>query len=340
MVTRLVRALSSKTSRRLGRARVGRASVATLALVALAIGAAGCGDDDSGDTTPSGTSTTSSGASGSITVGGADFTEMLIMEQIYALALKDAGFTVNVLSVTNRENYASALESGEIDVVPEYAATMAEFLNVEDNGPDATPVASGDVNPTVSALKKLAEAHGLAVLDVSQAADENAFMVTKAFADENGLETLSDLAALDQPIKLAAAQECPERPFCEPGLESTYGLNITEVLPLGYGSLQTKQAVQNGEAQLGQTGTTDGSLDQFDLVVLKDDQQLQNADNLIPMVNADTLAEHPEIADVLNAVSAALTTEILGQMNLKVDVERQQPEDVARDFLESAGLIG
>ena len=326
----------------LSRASLGRRAVTAVAVAGLAIVAAGCGgDDDDGGTSPSSTtSSTSSGASGSITIGGADFTEMLIMEQVYALALKDAGFDTNVLSVTNRENYETALESGEIDVVPEYAATMAEFLNVADNGADATPVASGDVDATVAALTTLAEAHGLKVLDASEAADENAFMVTKDFATDNDLTTLSDLGALGQPITLAAAEECPQRPFCQPGLESTYGLTISKLLPLGYGSLQTKQAVQNGEAQLGQTGTTDGSLDQFDLVVLDDDKHLQNADNLIPMVNADTLAAHPEIADVLNAVSAALTTDLLAAMDLKVDAERQQPEDVARDFLTTAGLIG
>jgi osmoprotectant transport system substrate-binding protein len=316
--------------------------MAVLAVAALSTVAAGCGGDDDGATSPTstGSASTSSGASGSITIGGADFTEMLIMEQVYALALKDAGFDTDVLSVTNRENYEAALESGEIDVVPEYAATMAEFLNVADNGADASPVASGDVDATVTALTTLAEAHGLKVLDVSEAADENAFMVTQDFADTNSVETLSDLGALGQPITLAAAEECPQRPFCQPGLESTYGLDITKLLPLGYGSLQTKQAVQNGEAQLGQTGTTDGSLDQFGLVVLEDDKHLQNADNLIPLVNAQTLADHPQIADVLNAVSAALTTDLLAQMDLKVDAERQQPEDVARDFLTTAGLIG
>jgi osmoprotectant transport system substrate-binding protein len=319
--------------------------VALVLSIGAALALTACGDDeptedDGGGTTVEPTpSETGMAPGGELTVGGASFTEMLIMQEIYAAVLTDAGYTVEVISVENREVYAPSLESGDIDVVPDYAATFTEYYNIQDNGPDAEPVASGAIGETLRAFRELAEPHGLAVLDAAAAANQNAFFVTQAFAEENGLATLSDLAALGQPLVLAATVECPERPFCEIGLEETYGLEITEVLPLGYGSLETKQAVISGEAQLGLSGTTDGTLAAEGLVVLEDDAALQLADNLTPVVNAETLAEHPDIEDLLDAVSAALSTEILAELNKRVDVDREQPADVAMSFLEDAGLL-
>jgi len=329
------------TSFRPGRGLTALVGAASLVLLA------GCGDGDALDPAEPDTDTSvdsggdsAGAASGEITVGGANFTEMTIMEEIYAALLTDAGFTVEIIQVENREQYATSLESGEIDVIPEYAATMAEFLNIDANGDTAEPVASSDVDATVAALTELAEPLGLTVLEPAEASSQNAFAVASTYAEENGLTTLSDLGALGEPIVLAATAECPERPFCEPGLEETYGLDITEVLPLGYGSLETKESVQSGESQLGLVGTTDATLEQFELVLLEDDQSLQSAENLVPMVNADTLAEHPEIEEVLNGLSSVLTTEVLIELNLKVDAERQQASDVAAEFLTAEGLIG
>ena len=301
-------------------------------------------DEDTGSTLePSASEGETEGSAapgGELTIGGAAFTEMLIMQEIYAAVLTDAGYTVEIIPVENRETYAPELESGGLDIVPDYAATFTEYLNVEDNGPEAELIANGAIGETLRAFRALAEPRGLVVLDAADAANQNAFFVTEAFAAENELETLSDLSALGQPLVLAATVECPERPFCEPGLEETYGLDITEVIPLGYGSLETKQAVTTGEAQLGLSGTTDATLAAEGLVVLDDDADLQLADNLTPVVNAETLAEHPDIEELLNAVSGALTTEILADLNQRVDVDRELPADVAAAFLEEAGLVG
>ena len=308
---------------------------------ALALGtlplifAAGCGGgfDDSGDQDTTGTS------SGSLVVGGANFTEMLIMENMYAQLLEQQGFDVTIKSVSTRDIYAPALVKGQIDVVPEYAGSMADFLNLDLNGPDAEPVTSNDVEATVQALNELADEAGLAVLEPAQAANQNAFAVTQDYADENDLTTLSDLGELGEPIVLAAAPDCPERQDCALGLESVYGIDLAKVLPLGFGSPQTKDAVTSGEAQLGLVGTTDGSLDRLGLVILEDDKGLQAAQNLIPVLNADTAERYPEIAGVLNELSETLTTDDLADLNAKVDIERQQPADVAREYLEAEGLL-
>lgn len=321
---------------RLRRSLIGAALGLSLVLTA-------CGGDD--DAFEGGAEETAGGngngndEGGSLVVGGANFTEMLIMQEIYRALLEDAGFTVEVRSVDAREIYAPALADGQIDVVPEYAATMAEYLNREANGPDAEPVASSDIDETMDALRPLAEEAGLVALEPAQAVDQNAFAVTQEFAEANSLASLSDLGALGQPVVLAATEECPDRPFCQPGLEETYGIQVAGLEPLGFGTLQVKQAVADGDADLGLVASTDGTLEQFGLVVLEDDQGLQNADNLVPVVNAET-AEDQAVVDALNSLADVLTTEDLATLNAQVDEERQQPADVATAYLEDQGLIG
>ncbi|WP_129669729.1 ABC transporter substrate-binding protein [Phytoactinopolyspora endophytica] len=330
-------------------------------VTALAAGAAftllltACGGDDDSDSSGSDTTTDDSGSEnsdtdngdaeeggqGSLTVGGADFTEMSVMQEIYKALLENAGYDVSIQTASNREIYAEALVGGEIDVVPEYAATFGEYLNVQANGPDAptdSPVATTDAAETVEATRPLAEEEGLVLLEPAEAASQNGFAVSAEFAQENDLETLSDLAELGEPLVFAAVEECPDRPFCQPGLESTYGLEFSEMLPLGFSSPQTKQAVADGEADLGLVGTTDGTLEGLGLVLLEDDQELQLADNLVPVLNEEVAGDQAAV-DALNELSDVLTTEDLAALNAAVDAERQLPEDVASAYLEEKGLL-
>jgi osmoprotectant transport system substrate-binding protein len=315
------------------RTRWTTATATALVLALAACGGGGDAFDDEGGATGGG------GSGGTVVVGGANFTEMLILEEMYAALLADAGYDVEIRSVDSREVYAPALQDGQIDVVPEYAATLAEYLNREANGPQAEPVASNDVDATVEALRTLADDAGLVVLDPAPAVSQNAFAVRSDFAAQNSLATLTDLGELGQPVVLAATEECPDRPFCQPGLEQTYGITVSELLPLGFGTLQVKQAVANGDADLGLVGSTDGTLEQFGLVVLEDDRGLQNADNLIPVLNAES-AEDDGIADALAPLAEVLTTEDLATLNAQVDEERQEAADVATAYLEEKGLLG
>lgn len=310
------------------------AAGASLALLLTA-----CGGD--GGNAFSGAESSGAPASGeTITVGGASFTESLIMMRMYEALLEDAGYDVTVQPVESRELYAPELVSGNIDVVPEYAATITEYLNLEENGPDAEVLASPDAEATVEQLRALAEPRGLRALEPAEAANQNAFFVKQDFAEQNDLETLSDLGESGLPIVLAGTPECPERVKCEIGLKELYGIDITEDLPLGFGSVQNKQAVVQGQAQLGLSGTTDGTLAGLGLVVLEDDKGLQNADNLIPVVNAEGPAGTDEVAELLNALSAELSTEDLAELNRRVDEDREQAADVAKSYLEEKGLLG
>ncbi|MFZ5851951.1 MAG: glycine betaine ABC transporter substrate-binding protein [Actinomycetota bacterium] len=203
-----------------------------------------------------------SGGSGKVVVGAANFGENQTLANIYALVLRAAGFDATVQTIGNRELYEPALESGQIQVVPEYAGTLTEFLNKKVNGPGAAPQASGDLTATMSALTGLAQRVGLVVGKPAQAADQNAFAVTKAFADRYQLRTLSDLAAKCNggPLVLGGPPECAQRPFCQPGLQQTYGLAFTGFQALDAGGPLTKTAVKQGRVQLGLVFSSDGSL--------------------------------------------------------------------------------
>jgi osmoprotectant transport system substrate-binding protein len=299
---------------------------------------AACGDDPLEEGSDNG-SDSASADKGSVVVGGQDFTESAILAAIYAELLENEGYDVETKLVTTRDVYLPELADGDVDIVPDYLAGLTDFLNTDANGPDAPLVSSNSKDETLAALEPLAEAKGIAVLPPSEATNQNAFFVTTEFAEENDLTTLSDLAALGQPIKLGGPEDCAGRADCQGGLEEVYGLDITELVPLGFGTPQVKDAVLNGEVQLGETGTTDGTLGELGLTLLEDDQGIQPAQNLTPAVNAEFLADNPELEDVFNELSAALTTEDLAELNVAVDLDRQQPEDVAEQFLEDKGLI-
>ncbi|MEU8670651.1 ABC transporter substrate-binding protein [Streptomyces anulatus] len=319
--------------------RTSRIAGAVVGMVALAGSLAACGGDSLEKEKGGSGSSAGDGKKGSLVVGSASFTESKVLAELYAQILGDAGYSTSITTVKNRELYEPSLEKGEIDVVPEYAATIAEFLNAKVNGAkeaQAAPVASGDAAATVAALEKLAGPLGLKVLPVGKAVDQNAFAVSKEFAEKNNLTTLSDLGKSKIKVKIAAGDECEVRPFCAPGLKKTYGIDVTGIDPKGVGTPQSKQAVRDGKVQLVLTTTTDAVLD--GLVFLEDDKKLQNADNVLPVLNAAD-AGAPEIAEALGKITSALTTEDLAELNRKVDAERAKPADVAKEYLESKGLI-
>ncbi len=278
------------------------------------------------------------GDSHHLTIGSAGFTESDLLAQMYALLLKQAGYKTSLLTVANRELYEPALESGQIDVVPEYAATFADWLNAKTNGPDAPSVGSPDLAATMKALRQLATPRGLTVLAPGKAVDQNAFAVARSYAREHHLKTLSDLGASGLKVRLAAGDECVQRPYCEPGLKKTYGIDITAVDPKGVGTTQAKSAVQNGQDQMVLTTTTDATLDDFGLVLLIDDKHLQNADYVVPVVNRSR-AGSAGVTKALGKLNDVLTTADLASMNQQVDSWRRLAQDVARTYLEDKGLL-
>ncbi|MEV7992519.1 ABC transporter substrate-binding protein [Streptomyces sp. NPDC086077] len=278
------------------------------------------------------------GDSHHLTVGSAGFTESDLLAQMYALLLDQAGYRTSLITVANRELYEPALESGQIDVVPEYAATFADWLNAKTNGPDAPPVGSPDLDATMQALRGLATPRGLTVLNPGRAVDQNAFAVSASYARRHHLKTLSDLGGSGLRVRLAAGDECVQRPYCAPGLRKVYGIDIVAVDPKGVGTTQAKRAVQSGHDQMVLTTTTDATLGEFGLVILADDKHLQNADYVVPVVNR-ARAGAPGVAKALDKLNAVLTTADLASMNQQVDSWRRLTTDVARTYLEDKGLL-
>lgn len=290
------------------------------ALIAMALVAAACqGGEDGG------------GTKGTITVGAVGIAENEIVAEMYAQVLDKAGYNVEKqLNITQREILQPALQKGEIDVAPEYLGTLLVFLD-----PKASP--SGEPEQVVGPLEKALEAKGLALLQYSKANDTNAFVVTKATADKHGLKKVSDLKAVAGNLTLGGPPECPERPFCLPGLERTYGIKGLKFQPIGACNTATAQALEAGKIDIALLCSTQSVISERDWVVLEDDKHLQKADNIVPVVNKKTL--NPEIEQLLNGVSSKLTTENISRLNARVELRREDPSDVARDFLEDQGLL-
>jgi len=298
--------------------------------------AVGCANDTGSD----GGTGDGGGDKGDITLSGQNFTETQITAAMYSLLLEDAGYAVTTKLVDTRDVYIPEMEKGDVDIATEYVSGLADFLNTTTNGDDAEPVSSSDLDETMQQLDELAAKSNITMLEPAEAVDANAFAVTSQFAEDNNLSTLSDLAALGEPIVLAAAPDCEGRTDCEGGLSDDYGIDITKVLPLGYASPQAIESVVSGESQLVEVASTQSeSLAEQDLVVLEDDKQIQPVQNLIPAVNSDFLEDNPDVEETLNALAEVLTSEDIAGLDAEVDIDRADPADVAQEYLEGEGLL-
>jgi osmoprotectant transport system substrate-binding protein len=312
-----------------------RRTLALIAATGLMTLSAGCGSDDLSNNS-SGGSSAGSGGGATVRISGQNFPEAQLVAAMYDAVLTDAGYNTSIKLVDTRDVYMQTFPK-DIDVVPEYVGGIVDFLNTTQNGADAAPMTTPDAAESISKAQDLLKAQGITLLDPSPATDTNAFFVTKDYADSNGASTLSDLKG--KTVTLAAAPDCETRTDCGKGLEDTYGINITKVLPLGYASAQTYKSVLDGESELGETSTTDGTLDSQGLVLLDDDQHVQPAQNLVPAVSSDFLAQHGDVKDVLDKLMAALDTTTLTELNGKIAVDREDPATVAHDWCVQQGLI-
>jgi osmoprotectant transport system substrate-binding protein len=307
-------------------------AVTGLALTALL---AGCAGDDLADDNDEPTSGSGGGEGTSVVIGSQSFDEAALVTAMYEEVLRAEGYEVETRLVDTRPVYLNEMPDA-VQIAPEYVAGIVDQLNTDANGPDAEPLSTSDAQETIDAGESLLEEKGITLLEPSEAFSANGYFTSQEFSDAEGVTQLSDLEG--QAITLAAAPDCKGRTDCEKGLVDTYGIDIT-LEPLGYASTETFQAVLDGEAQIGQTSTLDGTLEDQGLLLLEDDQGIQPAQNLTPAVNAEFLEANPDLEDLFNELSEALTTEDLAEMNARVDLERQKPEDVALEFLEEKGLL-
>ena len=302
--------------------RANRGTVIGGLFVGLAFLTAGCGSSPG--------ASPSSSPKGSITVASFNFPESAILAQIYGQALKAKGYTVAFkLNLGSREVVEPALERGDIDLYPGYAATELEFQN-KGKG-EATPEAQA----TVAKLNTYLNAKSLEALTASGAIDENAFAVLKS--GKYGSKTkLSDLTSVAAQMVLGGPPECPTRPFCAAGLTKVYGLHFKDFKALDAGGPLTKAALDQGSIDIGLIFSSDSAYSTGKYVQLQDDMHLQNADNVVPVIRKNKAND--EVVSLLNSIDSKLTTDTLISLNKKADVDKQDPDQIASDWLKSNGF--
>lgn len=268
---------------------------------------------------------------GEVVVGSTNFPEQELVAEMYAQVLEDAGYAVNKrFQLGSREVVFPALQGGELDVTPEYIGTLLEFIN------GGAGEATSDVDETLGLLTDQLP-DGVTVLEPSEAQDKNALAMTSARASELGVSTVSDLEGEAADLVLGGPPECPQRPLCLPGYQETYGLEFASFQALDAGGPLTTEALNSGDIDVGLVFSTQGAIVANDWTVLEDDMGLQPAENITPAVREEVL--NGEVEQLLNGVSATLTTENVTAMNERID-GGEAPADVAADFLAEQGLVG
>lgn len=263
--------------------------------------------------------------SNSVTVGSANFSENVLLANIYAAALSDAGFTATVKpNIGSREVVIPALKDGSIDLVPEYSGALLSYLE-----PKSQVFSSEDVT---AALKK-ALPKDLAMLTASPAEDKDTLVVTKATADTHGLTAIGDLKPVASGMVLGGPPENKDRRAGVTGLKELYGLGFTEFKAVDLGGPLTVAGLKNGDLDVAFMFTTQSAIAENGFVALEDPEHMALAENIVPVLRADRT--DPKIEKALDRISAALTTEKLIEMNAKIEIEKQDPQKVARAFVDS-----
>jgi len=312
----------------------------TALFTGLALAAACGGDDGGGGDGGEGDSDALSGAS--LSVGSKEFTEQLILGQITVQVLADAGAEVeDQTGITGTTNVRQALASEEIDMYWEYTGTgYSEILG---NDISSAPTDGQELYDTV-AEEDLSE-NGVEWLALSPANNTYAIATSAQTSDDIGVASLSDYSELvssdPENATMCAASEFLDRADGFPGLEETYGFELPDsaITEVELGIIYT-QLPEGDRCKFGEVFETDGRIPENDLVVLEDDENFFVAYNLALTVNEGVLEEYPEIADLMNPISEALTTETMQQLNAQVDVESLPVEAVAEMWLQDNDFIG
>lgn len=302
-------------------ARTTRLTLATGVALAGALVLAGCASSNPLDA-PS--DDTSGGDSDTIVIGSQAYYSNEIIAEIYAQALENAGYTVDKqFNIGQRDAYMPDVESGEIDLFPEYTGNLLQYFD------DSSEATSPD---DVYAALQEALPDGLTALDYAEASDQDTYTVTKAFADANDLTTIADLADVDGTVTLGGAPELEQRPYGPAGAKTVYGLDLA----FSATGDTTFDALLADEIQVADIYSADPRFQTEDIVALEDPESLILASNVVPIASSDVA---DEIADVINGISAELSADDLVAMGVQSTVDQMSPEDIATEWLTEKGLI-
>jgi osmoprotectant transport system substrate-binding protein len=316
---------------------------ALLAALVLALAVAACGDDD--DEGDGGEETTEASATAieenpdnngvSLTIGSKNFTEQIVLGEVYAQGLEAAGYDVSTDFNLGSEQVAlRALEAGEISGYPEYTSTaLTAFF---DFAPEDVPN-----NPQEAFAESEAEfaEQGLVAYPPTPFSSANAVGLLSETADELGVSTVSDLEGESQNLDLYGSPECRQRIDCLVGLEENYGLEFKSFTPVDIGARY--EVLDNGDADLSILFTTDAQLFATDdYTILEDDQGVLPAGNVIFIATQEAAEEAgPDFGATIEQVQENLSLEVMQELNARVDVDREKPADAAREYLEEFGYI-
>ena len=263
-----------------------------------------------------------------------NFPESELLAAIYGLAIRHAGIPVQLqLDLGPRELVQPALEQDLVDVVPEYLGTALTSLQARPGVPMSDPAAV-----RAALIRALAQWH-VQVMTLAAAQDQNGVVVTEATARRLGLYTVSDLRRAASRLTLGGSPECPDRPYCLPGLCKVYGLGFARFVPFDT-EPQRVTALREGVVDVAVLDTTDGNLATGDLVLLSDDRHLQPAENVVPVITGSAIARYGnQLTGAVNAVSAQLTSKALLFLDWRIEVAGADVLAEARGWLERHGIL-
>jgi osmoprotectant transport system substrate-binding protein len=299
------------------------AALATLSLVLAACGGLSSGSNNNGS---------SGGNSKNVTVrlGWVDFTEQAILSQIYGQALAKQGYKVEYQKYATRELADPALFSGKTDMLIEYAGSDLTFLNGKPTSDD---------QQVLTDLKAKLQPKNVTVLDQAPMSDQQAITMTQANSTKYNAKTLSELAKPAPQLVFGGPPECKDRATCYKGLQQTYGIHFKSFKGLAQGSLKY-QALLANQIQVALSFSTDGIIAKQNLVLLQDDKKLFPPDHAVPIARNDFLSKAgSDFQSAVNKISATITTQDITQLNAKVDIDNDDPDQVATQFVQSKGLV-
>ncbi|MEV7817410.1 ABC transporter substrate-binding protein [Streptomyces flaveolus] len=301
-------------------------------ILATALAASACGAPGSSSRTtvphqaasaPSQAAAPLPAAPGKVTVGSADFPESELLAHLYAGAMRARGVSVQIhANIGERAAYISALKEGSIGAIPEYTGAILNHL-----APGQKATSPQDI---YTQLRRTAQTQGLAVTDYAPAQDTDTITVTKATADKYHLRSIGDLKHVAGQLILGAPQPLLTVPYGVPGLKKVYGVTFKQFVALAPTGTITQTALRNGTVDAADIFSTDPAISRYGFVSLNDPHNLFAAQNVVPLFKRDVLSQ--PMADACDAVSAKLTTAVLGELDAQI-ANGADPADVAHKWL-------
>ena len=317
-----------------------------LALLVAALAVAGCGDDDDDDGGGGGGADTSEQPSSQIqtndknsstklVIGSKNFTEQKVLGEIYAQALAAAGYDVSTeLNLGDEKTALKALEGNDISAYPEYTGTA--LLSFFGYTADKLP---SDETEAFDLAKDGFAKKDLTALPPTPFVSSNEVGVTKETADKLGLTKISDLEGKSQDLTLYGTPECRQRLDCKLGLEQVYGLKFKKFVPVDIALRH--EVLKKGQADVSIVFTTDPQNKREGFVLLEDDKGMFPPYNSTLVVRNDVIDKAgPDLQKTVELVNKGLTDEVMQELNARVDLDKETPEDVAGQYLQESGLVG